>query len=245
MPTYENDGLRLHYDVFGSGPAVLCVHGATGTGPYEWSSLVSALADRYQVIVPDLRGHGRSDHRAGRIGIEFVVDDLLALLRERQLERPHVVAFSFGSEVALELELIHPGTSGSLVLLSPGLGDPKSSVPSRAQLEGGWPRTLRELHTGRHGENHWLEVMLELCERASRRPKADLGAIAAIACPILLIAGGSDDPRRIRQARIMEETHDRCRLVVVEGGRHAVHKDRPSEVASVVREFLGTAIGAR
>jgi pimeloyl-ACP methyl ester carboxylesterase len=245
VPTYKNDGLRLHYEVLGQGPPVLCVHGATGTGRYEWSDLASALGDRFRFVVPDLRGHGRSDHQAGRMGIDFVDDDLLELIAHESLGKPHALAFSFGAEAALDMELNYPGTSASLLLISPGLGDPKSSVPTREQLEAGWPRSLRRLHLERHGESHWLDVMLELCERAATRPKADPAALEAIACPILLIVGSNDDPRRIRQAQVFEEVHDRCRLVIVEGAGHAVHKERPAEVAAVANDFLGAVVSGR
>lgn len=242
MSIYERDGLCLHYDVFGSGPPVLCVHGATGTGAYEWSALANALGHRHRFIAPDLRGHGRSDHRAGQIGIPYVNDDLVGLIHHEGLNRPNVLGFSFGAEAALELELAHPGTSASLTLLSPGLGEPRPSVPTRDQLEKGWPHSLRRLHAERHGPSHWLEVMVELCERAAVRPKADLEAIATIACPILLIVGSHDDRRRIRQARLMEEAHHRCRLVVVDGAHHAVHKERPAEVAAIIGDFLDSQL---
>jgi pimeloyl-ACP methyl ester carboxylesterase len=238
VSTYEHDGLSLHYDVIGSGPTVLCVHGASGTGAYEWSALAGALCDRYRMILPDLRGHGASDHRAGEVSIELVDGDLLQLIHHEDAARPHVVGFSFGSEVVLDLELTNPGTCASLVLISPGLGDPKSSVPTREVLSAGWPRTLRRLHVDRHGEDHWLELMVELCERAGRRPKADLDALAEIACPILLVVGDQDDPRRVRQADLMVASHPRCTLVTVEGGRHAVHKDRPDQVSAAIRTFL-------
>jgi pimeloyl-ACP methyl ester carboxylesterase len=238
VATYHHDGLRLHYEIFGEGPAVLCVHGATGTGLYEWSELASILGDRFRFIVPDLRGHGESDHKSGRMGIEFVNDDLVALVLHEDLGRPHFLAFSFGAEAALELELTHPGSSSSLILLSPGLGDPKSSVPTRDQLEATWPRSLRRLHAAHHGEGHWLDVMVELCERAASRPKADLNALANVGCPILMILGSNDDPRRIRQARVLQEAHPQCQLVIVEGARHAVHKDRAGEVATIVGDFL-------
>jgi 3-oxoadipate enol-lactonase len=245
MPTYESDGLRLHYEVSGSGPPVVCVHGATGTGSYEWADLAGTLDDRYRFITPDLRGHGRSEHRAGEIGIEQIDDDLLVLIGHTSLGPAHLLAFSFGAEAALDLELHHPGTGASLVLISPGLGDPRSSVPTRTQLETAWPRTLRRLHVEHHGEDHWLDLMVELCDRAARRPKADLDALAAIACPVLLIVGSDDDPRRIRQARLFDEVHDRSRLVVIDGARHAVHKDRPAEVAVAVGEFLDAVTATR
>ena len=236
--TFRHDGLELRYESRGTGPPVLCVHGATGAGAYEWSKVAEALEDRYRFIIPDLRGHGASDHRAGEMSIEAVDEDLLELIAHEHLTPPHVLGFSFGAEVALELELVYPGSAASLILVSPGLGDPKSSVPTRAQLEKGWPARLRDLHAERHGEDHWLDVMLELCDRAAARPKADLDAIAAIGCPVLLVLGSEDDPRRLRQAEVMRDAHDRTELVVIEGGRHAVHKDHLPEVAAVVGTFL-------
>ena len=172
------------------------------------------------------------------MSIEAVDTDLLALIAHEHLEPPHVLAFSFGAEAALDLELASPGTSASLILVSPGLGDPKSSVPTRAQLESGWPGTLRSLHAERHGPDHWLDVMVELCDRAAARPKADLAAVAAIACPVLLVLGSDDDPRRLRQAEVMRDAHDRTEIVVVEGGRHAVHKDHRAEVVAAIDAFL-------
>ena len=241
MSIFERDGLRLSYEIVGTGPPVLCIHGATGTGSYDWSGLADALSDGYRFVTPDLRGHGASEYRPGEMGIEYVNDDLLGLIFHEHLARPHVLGFSFGAEAALDLELTHPGTAASLILVSPGLGDPKSSVPTRDQLVAAWPQSLRKLHAERHGEDHWLDVMVELCDRAARRPKADPDALAAIACPILLIVGSEDDPRRIRQARVFEEAHSRCRLVVVEGAGHAVHKQRRAEVADAMRKFLDDA----
>lgn len=230
--------MGLHYEVRGAGTPVLCVHGATGAGAYEWSKMADALKDRYRFIIPDLRGHGASDYRAGDMSIEAVNADLLGLIAHEHLEPPHVLAFSFGAEAALDLELVYPGTAASLILVSPGLGDPKSSVPTRAQLESRWPGTLRALHAERHGQDHWLHVMLELCDRAARRPKADLDAIGRIGCPMLLVLGSDDDPRRRRQAEVMRDAHERTEIVVVEGGRHAVHKDHTSEVVTAIDEFL-------
>jgi 3-oxoadipate enol-lactonase len=218
---------------------VLCIHGATGTGSYEWSKVASALCDRFQFIIPDLRGHGVSDYRAGEMSVESVNGDLLGLIATLQLPPPvHLLAFSFGSEAALDLELSHPGSAASLILLSPGLGEPNARVPTREQLESGWPPTLRALHAERHGEDHWLEVMLELWTRSTARPRVDLDAFADIACPILLVVGSDDDPRRLRQAELMQQARPQTELVVVPGAKHAVHKDQSSEVISVIGPFL-------
>jgi pimeloyl-ACP methyl ester carboxylesterase len=80
--------------------------------------------------------------------------------------------------------------------------------------------------------------MFALGARARKRPAPDLDALAALACPILLVVGSADDGRRVRQAHQLAELNERCRLVLVDGAHHAVHKERPSEVAAAVGEFL-------
>ena len=63
--TYQHDGLTLAYAVVGDGPQpILFVHGATATGEFEWAGLAAALGPGYRCILPDLRGHGRSEFRA-------------------------------------------------------------------------------------------------------------------------------------------------------------------------------------
>src|ERR1700723_2343625 len=59
--TYERDGLTLGYSVVGGGQPILFVHGATATGEFEWGRLAAGLEADYQCVLPDLRGHGRSE----------------------------------------------------------------------------------------------------------------------------------------------------------------------------------------
>jgi pimeloyl-ACP methyl ester carboxylesterase len=63
VATFEHDGWTLAYEDVGSGLAVLLVHGLL-MDRTMFSQQVDALADRYRVIAPDLRGHGESEHRA-------------------------------------------------------------------------------------------------------------------------------------------------------------------------------------
>jgi pimeloyl-ACP methyl ester carboxylesterase len=107
-----------------------------------------------------------------------------------------------------------------------------------------WPTALRRLHVERHGDDQWLGIMTELCERAAVRPMADLATLAAIACPILVVIGTHDDPRRVRQAHQLRETNDRCELVPLDGAGHAVHRERPTEVAEAIGDFLATHGGS-
>jgi 3-oxoadipate enol-lactonase len=240
MPALEHQGARLHYDVVGDGPAVLFVHSATSAGHHEWGSLVAQLSDRFRCVVPDLRGHGRSDHVAGTLGLDQVLADLRAILAHEEIVRPHLVGFSFGAEVALEMEVRQPGTVRSLVLVSPGTGHP-AGVPRSERSARGWPRSLRDLHEGKHGPDQWRTILDTLSVDAATRNQIPDATLLAIECQMLLVVGSEDQPIRVAQARQLAELNRRARLIVVSGAGHAAHLVDPERFASEVTAFLARA----
>jgi pimeloyl-ACP methyl ester carboxylesterase len=244
MATFVSDGLNLHYEEAGSGPTVLCLHGASCTGAHEWGVVSQALVNSYRVVMPDLRGHGNSDHRAGALAIDLIEGDLDGLIATAKLGTPHLMGFSFGSEVALRFALHRPDAVRSLVLVSPGLGtmktpaETRAEVPSREKLERVWPRGLRRLHEARHGPDHWVDIMQELWVRHAERPLIPLEALRSLDFPILLICGANDDPRRTRQAHAFAAVHPQAELIEIPGAGHAPHQERPEQVQDVVVAFL-------
>ncbi|MER7480140.1 alpha/beta hydrolase [Streptomyces sp. NPDC126510] len=111
--------IRLFHARLGAAdaPAVLLVHGWGGDGR-EWSPHAEALAGRFRVIVPDLRGHGRSPvPDEGNTPVEMA-DDLAALL-----DGPVVaVGHSMGGQVVNLLAVRHPHLVRSVVALDPAHG---------------------------------------------------------------------------------------------------------------------------
>src|SRR5262249_41892068 len=61
MAKLDRNGVKIHYEVHGKGPAILLSHGYSSTSRM-WDDQVAALKDRYQVIVWDFRGHGETDY---------------------------------------------------------------------------------------------------------------------------------------------------------------------------------------
>ena len=122
----EIDGLRWSVRVAGSGPALLLLHGFTGSGR-SWDELTNAaIAAGCTVIAPDLPGHGGTAWSAARATVERTADDVAALLRALGYERAHVVGYSMGARVALRLAIAHPARVARLVLEAPsaGIADP-------------------------------------------------------------------------------------------------------------------------
>lgn len=247
MPELVRDGLRLHYSVIGGGPrAVLLAHGMTGTGDADWSRLLPSLAPDFRCVVPDLRGHGRSDFREDRFGYAAMREDLRALIAQEDLGRPHLVGFSMGAEVLLDLELTHPCTAASMVLIGASTGVP----PDRGGFAGvsdvpRWPRALRELHVDKHGPDHWRTLFRLVAGTWDERPELPDDVLAQLACPVLLVNGVGELEFKRRQTRRLAQVAPDVRLVEVPDADHPVHVQQPEHVNSLVRDFLLEVEAAR
>jgi pimeloyl-ACP methyl ester carboxylesterase len=118
----EVNGVRLHYVRHGAGKAVLLVHGWPGFW-FEWNKNIPVLAERFDVIAPDMRGFAYSDKPdvAPEEGYMDVVmaDDLAALVRSLGLERVSVVGHDFGAMWAQRFARRHAELLERLVLFNP------------------------------------------------------------------------------------------------------------------------------
>lgn len=235
------DGLRLRYDVAGAGAGdVMLAHGLTGTGRADWRRLLPALSPHYRCVVPDLRGHGRSDYRDGAFSFDAMRDDVRALIDREQLVRPHLVGFSMGAELLLSLELRHPGTARSLVLIGPSTGCPpdRGGYGSITDDPPHWPQSLRRLHVEHHGPDHWRTLFRLIAGSWGERPEAPDDVLRTIRCPVLVVQGDAEVPYKKRQAEALVAAAPDARLEVVAGADHPVHVQQADAVNELVRDFL-------
>jgi pimeloyl-ACP methyl ester carboxylesterase len=112
----------MEYEVTGDGPPVVLLHGFPDSGRL-WRHQVPALAEAgFKVIVPDLRGYGRSDKPAEvqAYTINLLVGDVLAVMSAAGAERAHVVGHDWGASVAWATALMAADRVDHLVALSVG-----------------------------------------------------------------------------------------------------------------------------
>ncbi|MEA2196764.1 MAG: hypothetical protein QOJ25_815 [Solirubrobacteraceae bacterium] len=118
----DSDGVGIEYEVTGEGPPVLLLHGFPDSGRV-WRHQVPALAEAgFRVIVPDLRGYGRSDKPAEVEAYrrELLVGDVLAVLDAAGAERAHVVGHDWGASLAWGTAIMAGDRVGHLVAMSVG-----------------------------------------------------------------------------------------------------------------------------
>lgn len=142
-------GCELHAAVYGEGPAVILLHGGTGTHTHV-ASFASSLMNRYMVITPDVRGHGRSVCRdPDAYEWEELADDVVALLDYLGLDESAIGGWSMGSVISAVTALRVPSRISSVMLMNCGLTDAEDGhgggFATEGQTEFELGQELREL----------------------------------------------------------------------------------------------------
>ncbi len=118
----DNNGVAIDYQVVGTGRPVVLLHGFPDTGRL-WRHQVAALAEAgFAVIVPDMRGYGRSDKptEVSAYALALLAGDVLAVMRDAGVQRAHVVGHDWGAAVAWGLAALAGDRVDHLVALSVG-----------------------------------------------------------------------------------------------------------------------------
>ena len=130
----------------GRGRPLLILHGLFGSGD-NWRSIARSLADRYQVILGDLRNHGASGHSASMTYADMA-GDIAETLDSLQIETAYLVGHSMGGKAAMRFALDHPRRVGALVVVDimPKPYPPHHTAVLRAlaALEENTPRSRKE-----------------------------------------------------------------------------------------------------
>ena len=138
MSRVNVSGVGIEYEVTGQGRPVVLLHGFPDSGRL-WRYQVPALAGAgFQVIVPDLRGYGRSDkpEDVEAYSMMFLAGDVLAVLADLGIARAHVVGHDWGAALAWGLASLAPDHVDHLAVLS--VGHPATFRRTYAQREKSW-----------------------------------------------------------------------------------------------------------
>jgi len=249
----------LYFTEGGSGSPLLLVHGLMVTGEM-FEPVIEHFATRHRVIVPDLRGHGRSRGLPPPYTAAQLASDLARLLDHLGIDSTAVLGYSQGGAIAQQLALDHPGRCDRLVLACTYAFN---MATPREWLEGHLtPLLIGVLGTRRFAKlvvsqgaqqlgrkrAEWLAGLLADQDRAlmvsawretmafdSRRRLTEIG------CPTLVVAGSNDQAVPIHHAQMLHDGIRGSRLVIIDGADHALIWTHPDEFMRVTDEFLGGA----
>ncbi len=108
-------GGEIHYEVHGSGTPVLLVAGIGGSAGY-WKPQVQSFANRFQLVLHDHRGTGKSSKDRLRYSVELMTDDMIGVMDALGIESAHIVGHSTGAVMAQDMAMRYPDRIRSAVM---------------------------------------------------------------------------------------------------------------------------------
>lgn len=248
-------GHLAYHRTGGDGPALVLSHGLTDNG-LCWGRFAQAMADGYDIVMLDARGHGASSplprdapHDPGL--------DIAEAIERLGLESPIVMGHSIGARATAAFASAHPALVSSVVLEDPPLVPVADKAQVRARQEK-FRRQISELQSGSDAEigafgkaqspdwhddefPAWVQGKRQVDSRAMPNfttPWQE--SFAAIRVPTLLIYGESERGGLIRAeiAAAAMQLNPRIRAVCIKGAGHNVRRENFESYLSAVRLFL-------
>ncbi len=144
----------MRYEIHGQGEPLVLLHGFTGSGA-DWEPFVNDLAAEYQLIIPDLRGHGGSTNPSKVFTFRQSALDVLALLDRMNIERFKAIGISGGANTLLHMATKQPDRVEAMALVSAAPYFPEQARAIMSQftvdsLTGEAWQTLQSRH--KHGD---------------------------------------------------------------------------------------------
>lgn len=258
------NGLMIHYTrTGGAKPPLVLAHGFSDDG-LCWTPVARALEARFDVIMVDARGHGRSDAPENGYGPLEHASDLADVITALGLDRPPILGHSMGAMTALTLAGTHPDLAGALLLEDPPPWWNSAALSAAAADEDRWAgmrawvfqlkrQTRDELIAAqRTAAPTWSDD--ELGPWADAKHRLSLNVInrsaptevdwqtilRRITCPTLLITG---DPAcgaivTPENVKTLQQLIPHLRVAHIPGAGHSIRREQFERYLAVVRDFL-------
>ena len=233
--TFTHDGVKLYYEVYGTGEPLLMVHG-NGGSISDLRDQIAHFRKRYMVIAMDSRDHGRSADSAETLTYEKMTDDLAALLEHLKVGPVNVLGWSDGGIEALLLGIRHPAKVKKLVAMAANL-NPSADAFSPEILAliktmmAEIPAAARDTPEGKRALKVTGMMLVE--------PHIDVKALETITAPTLVLAGDHDV---IRDEHTIDIYHHvpNSQLAIFPNATHMIPFDDPATFNATVERFLRT-----
>ncbi|HEV2272609.1 MAG TPA: alpha/beta fold hydrolase [Acidobacteriaceae bacterium] len=262
---FRSSGSRLFAETLGAGRDLVLLH-PTPLDHAFWGPVARELDGRYRLVLPDLRGHGRSEAGEGILGMARFAGDIEELLKHLSIERALFAGCSIGGYVLYELWRRAPETIGALAFCcSKPQPDAASNRAKRQQTIEGirlhgaaefFDQTLDFLVTAgfrsrepaktsalrRMMDSMSAEAAIAIQQGLMDRPDS-VGTLPSISVPVLALAGSDDPASSPQEMQVIPQLLPTAEYHLLPGAGHFAPYEQPREVAGLLDEFFSRVEG--
>jgi len=248
------NGLKMYYEIHGSGEPVVLLHGAFMAISGDWNDWIGELSKTRKVIAVEMQGHGRTADINRDITYDNLSDDVAALLDYIKTPSADIIGYSLGGVVAIDCAIRHPDKVRKVV-----------SISARFRQDGfvkegldAFPKLTPELFKGSPIEIEYKKLsptpdkfadLVNHIKAMASRP-FDFGAdkLKATKAPMFFIHGDADGVRlehiaemfRLKGDEIYGDLRPRSasRLAILPDTTHVTLMNRMTTIVPMINDFL-------
>jgi len=248
------NGLKMYYEIHGSGEPVVLLHGAFMAITDDWNDWIGELSKTRKVIAVEMQGHGRTADIKRDITYENLSDDVAGLLDYLKIPSADIIGYSLGGGVAMQCAIRHPEKVRKVVSIS---------APIRRdgwvkEANNVWENFTWEVLKGTPAETEWKKLnptpdgflnFFNHIKAMVLRPY-DFGAdkFKATKAPMFFIHGDADGVRLDHIAEMYRlkggdlhgdmRPHPESRLAILPDTTHVTLMSRMTTIVPMVNDFL-------
>jgi pimeloyl-ACP methyl ester carboxylesterase len=249
----QANGLNIYYEKYGSGEPLLLLHGGTMTSK-SFGPLIPTLAEHFQVIAPDLRGHGQTINPSEKFSYRLLADDIAAFIETLGLDRPLICGYSDGGQIALELGMHYPNQMRCMVvgaawfkfsdsyiqvlqsmsMESPGKVNIDKLKQGMPQMVGFW----QSLHSPTHSSDYWETLLTQISTMWFTPLNYTAEDFQKIKIPTLILIGDRDPVVPVEEVVEMYRSIAGAELALLPQSDHSLPIARVELFQTIVLDFL-------
>jgi pimeloyl-ACP methyl ester carboxylesterase len=237
------NGIKVYYESYGAGEPLLLLHGNSGSIE-NFLYQIPELSQHFTVIAVDSRAQGKSTDSDKEITYALMASDMSALIDALKLGSVHVVGWSDGGNVGLELALAHPKQIKKLVAFGANYTHENfMAPPDKIAMDANDPRLLTSaplIKIYKQGMDKLSPaVKKKLSDLAEKYPNLTVEQLKQITVPVLVVAGDRD-AINVEQTISLFTSLPHSQLFIVPGASHLAPIEQSEMVNSEVIKFLST-----
>lgn len=237
----QTGNIMTYYEEYGSGPPLIVLHGAAGSTS-DWANIAPELAKSYRVILVDSRGRGRSSDDSTPLTYHQMMSDTLLLMDALGITKAHLLGWSDGAIIGLDMAIHHPERLASLVSYG---GQYNAEAGTQFFEDFVRVMTINDMKDWADGyravspQPERAELELEkIRSMLIYLPDFSKKQLKSITVPVLVLDGANEEIVEPTHARELSKLIPGAKLVIMPGTGHYAPLEQPTEFSRIVLDFL-------
>jgi pimeloyl-ACP methyl ester carboxylesterase len=236
----EHDGARIWYITYGSGPAVILLHGGLGHA-INWGYQVPALINSgYHAVLIDSRGHGHSTRDSRPFTYELMASDVLAVMDELKIERAAFIGWSDGACIAMILASQAPTRTAGVFFFACNMDPSGTKEFEFTPIIGRCiNRHILDYKQFSSTPDNFDEFSEAVGLMQKTQPNYSAQDLAQVSVPVAIVQSEHDEFIKREHAEYLVQNIPNAEFIELIGVSHFAPLQRPAQFNDAMLAFLG------